>query len=77
MKFIIAFYDWLRVTPEGRSLYRGLKTFGYCFVGIIATAMASGIAINWTMALGAAIVAAIGFSSDKGLREFKGLKNNK
>lgn len=77
MELIISIYKWLKTTSEGRTLYRGTKTFMYSFIGIIGTTMAAGVSIDWKMSIGAAVVAAIGFSSDKGLREFKGVKLKK
>ena len=64
-------YKWLKTTPEGRSLYRGVKTFLYTLIGTTGAFWASGATPDYKVILGASIVAAIGFAGDKAIREIK------
>jgi len=71
MKKLNKFYKWFKETPEGRTLYRGVKTFAYTFLGLVAVSLASSTPIVWGVVLGSALVAALGFTTDKGIREIK------
>jgi len=70
-KSIVNFWKWLHEKPEGRTAYRGIKTFVYSLLAGIAISWAADLDINIKILMGQAILASIGWSVDKGIREKK------
>ena len=64
-------WKWLHESSTGRTLYRGIKTFLYTFLAGLAIFLVQKTGIDWQVLIGQAILAALGFSADKGIREAK------
>lgn len=56
--------------PAGRTILRGLKTFAYTFIAMYVATKTAPFVAPWEAIIETAMLAALGFGADKGLREY-------
>jgi len=68
MKQII---NWLNTTKQGRTIKRFVKTFFWAFIGGYAASKTGVFQADWAFLVESALLTALGFGTDKGIREYK------
>lgn len=68
MKKII---NWFNKTSTGRTIKRFFKTFIWSFVGYYVANKTGVFQADWLFLLEGSLLTALGFSVDKGIREYK------
>ncbi len=65
------FINWFNTTKHGRTIQRFIKTFIWAFIGYYVVNKTGVFQADWLFLLEGSLLTALGFSADKGLREYK------